>query len=195
MNNHDDIDPRDERALQALFDETSSPPTQQQLHRMARAAAQIPEKSHARAGLLGWFGLSSWRPALAFGFVGAAALAAWLAFGRGPGTPGPAPPMAELTAPTPSADPQLDPGTEDGEPIDLEKIELATEDEPDWVEEDALAVLDDDDVAGGPLAALDLLAGADEESEMDIWATASGALFGDTGEDAELDEDEGGHDG
>ncbi len=147
MSPHDPHHEPDE--LQALFDATAEPPSQEQLHRLARTAAQIPER--AGSPIRVWLR----RLVPAFGLA-AAAVIAWLFVG-GEGNPietSPSPTVAM------SAPPPLDAGTEplpdDGAPPLLD----------DGQEELALAVLDGeaetdpDEALGGdldnPLASLDL---------------------------------------
>ena len=143
--------PPGERKLQALFDATAPPPSQAQLHRLARAAAQVPERAKASPVRL-WLR----RPAPALGLAVAAAAAWFLLVGRGDPPPdgdGASSPTVAMTAPT---EPTFEPVDDDGSAPLLD----------DGQEELALAVLDgeaeadpDEELGGdldNPIAALDV---------------------------------------
>jgi hypothetical protein len=174
-------EPADEGRLQALFDETAAEPSQNQLDRMARASARIPDR--VGTGFMAWL-QARWRPALALGFAGAAALVAalWLGGVGGIG-PSPIPPPVALTvptgdlaptAPTPEQDVVLTP-EEEAMIADLDITE--DDEEPSVVESDPLAGLDMDGAMAHPLDALDLLFPPDDEVVLDEWSAAYDELF------------------
>ncbi|MBW2452934.1 MAG: hypothetical protein JRI68_00390 [Deltaproteobacteria bacterium] len=172
-----DSETADERRLQALFDGTSEPPSQQRLDRMARASARIP----AQVGQ-GWFAWlrRRWRPATALAFAGAAALVAalWVGGAFSPG-PGPKPPLA-VTVPTADLAPTV-PEPEDDVVLTPEEEEMIADlavelddEEEDVVETDPLAALDG---IGHPLDALDLLFPPEEDAALDDWTAVYAELL------------------
>jgi len=175
-----DSEGADERRLQALFDHTARPPSQQQLDRMARASARIPEQ--VGGGWLGWLRLR-WRPAAALSVAGAAALVAalWLGGVLEP-APQPKPPLA-VTVPTADLAPTVSVPQDEVELTDEEEALIADliveieDEEDDVVESDPLAALD---VVGGiahPLDALDLLLPPEDDADLDDWTTAYAELL------------------
>lgn len=155
MSPHDPQHEPDERELQALFDATAEPASQDQIHRLARTAAQIPERATVSP-------LRLWvrRLVPTLGLAAAAAVA-WFVVKRGDDLPnggGTPSPTVAMTAPEPTG--TTEDAIEDGRTPLLD----------DGQEELALAVLDgdveadpDEDLGGdldNPIAALDVGAAA-----------------------------------
>ncbi len=164
----------DDRSLQALFDETVEPPSAQELDRMARASARIPEQ--VGQGWLGWL-RARWRPTRVLAFAGAAALVAalWVSGALSP-DPGPEPPLA-VTVPTadlaptlPLPEPEEDVVLTAEEEAMIADLELGADDEEqDVVETDPLVALDGYDGLGHPLAVLDLLLPPEQDDALEEW--------------------------
>ncbi len=165
----------DDLRLQALFDATAPEPSQDQLDRMARASARIPEQ--LGRGFMAWL-QARWRPALALGLAGATALVAalWLGGGWGLG-PEPGPPVA-LTVPTGDLAP-TPPVPEENVVLTPEEeamiadLDITQDDEEEsMVEGDPLAGLDLDEGMEHPLEVLDLLFPPADETTLDEWSAA-----------------------
>ncbi|RLB52753.1 MAG: hypothetical protein DRI90_21850 [Deltaproteobacteria bacterium] len=170
----------DDLRLQALFDATVPEPSQEQLDRMARASARIPEQ--VGSGVMAWL-RARWRPALALGFAGAATLVAalWLGGGWGLG-PKPVPPVA-LTVPTADLAPTTPPPEDDvvltpDEEAMIADLDITQDDEEqDVVEGDPLAGLDLDEGMADPFGVLDLLFPPNDEPSLDEWSAAYDELL------------------
>lgn len=168
----------DERRLQSLFDATSEQLTQEQLNRMARAAAQIPEAVPAGwlAGLLRLLR----RPAFIATALAACALLAFAYFGgRDESLVGPGPPLA-LT----SAEPERPVAPEAPQPLDedddIEQILAAidfSDDLDDDQMDDPLAALHMGPGVEHPMDALQLLFAPDDEESLELLGEVYGALL------------------
>ena len=162
----------DERDLQSLFDETAGAPTQDQLHRMARVAAQIPDRTK-----LPWYARwRSWLPkaAVASAAVAAAAAAVIVTQPDGPAPDVTSPVAVTSTAPVPTTpalpdepseldddlDEELFAGIDD---LDIDEI-LADEEDDDGL----LASADVDTAM--PMESLDVLIAADDDAGLDLLA-------------------------
>jgi hypothetical protein len=149
--------------LQALFDATVRQPSQVELDRMARAAAQLPERTPARA----WWARAVTWPRLAAALVGVAAVAGALAIGLRD-DPSHAVPIAQTGDPI--ASPGIEPFDEVEEGLAIVTDDIAWSDEEldaAWLEtvgSDPLAALDGEE---DPLGALDLLLAFDDD-DLDV---------------------------
>ncbi len=160
----------EERELQALFDATAEPASPEQLHRMARAAAQIPD-----AAAPAW-----WRAVARYARVGLVAASAvavavvWLALSRD--TPGTAPAPMAADSSTESPDTMATGSPADGVAPDEETVEmLAVLDEVDLQTLDGVEADFDVSLAAleaPPLAALDVLWLPDDDAALDELAAA-----------------------
>jgi hypothetical protein len=174
-NSDDRVTEEEERSLRALFDETAPPPDPAALSRMARAAAQIPERR------LPWYRrLWSRQPALV-GAVVAAAAALALVFAAGDDEPQGGP-VASGSAPITSPDPAPTLAQSAEVPVvdDIDEL-LAFDVADDGFDE--VATLDADPLAGWdgsadseiidehPMSAFELLLD-DDADDIELLATA-----------------------
>jgi hypothetical protein len=151
MSSHDPTP--DEARLQALFDATALEPSRDELNRLARAAAQIPEHHSAPSPVMRW--LRQLVSALA---LATCAVGGWTLMDKlDPFGGGSVAPTIAMTSPAPPGPASPDPASPNRDPL------LDAEDE-------ALAIAalssdeDFDEILGGslddPLASLDMAGGA-----------------------------------
>lgn len=172
MSDHDHRTPDErlpeEEALQALFDATAEPPQPEQLHRMARAAAQIPETA-ARPW---WRAVARYTRA---GLVAASAVAiaavVWINASRDTPAdiPRPGPVAIETTTTEPDTMAQPVPDEETVEMLALlDEVDLQELGDVEADFDISLASLD----TTQPLGVLDVLFLPEDDGELDELAAA-----------------------
>jgi hypothetical protein len=175
-----------ELQLRALFDATAEEPSPETLHRLARTAAQIPER-HAVSPLRAW--LRRLVPAIA---LAATATAAWLLLAppdEGDGTPVPRPTLAmSQSAPAPPVEPTpavplID---EEQQDLALAVLSAALEEDPDedlgGELDDPLASLGMEAVDAHPMDALAALFPPDDDEEsFELYGDALSAALEEDG--------------